>query len=439
MDFKTGAAMNIKMESGISTVTSSSQVKSSEQSSTSDNDTNASAYDFLANLLAQMDTIVQGTSQQAGQAETATTVITEQTDSTDSKIELERNPATIQTSLEDQYTFLNEITEKKSTAYLPEQEVTPVARAIDTFLKADTENSLPKGNDNHQPVNEIKAQLVTNIQVADPKKTQQSVAKKVEEPRVVKDNLISEEVQSEEPQPQENTKNNHVDMHEKIEVDLSQAGSLKRNETQASVARLESDFSGSNSNQKQEFVEIVAPGQVSIEDVVTGSAQHAGLSMDLSRMSNMSTSNPTSLQQAVNPVDPGQYRFDVEMPKEVMTGAQGVENQSYIIKMKVYPPNLGRMTTKVTIKDGQASLNIVAESEQSRQIVLHNIQQLRDQFAESNIHLMDVDVSSSNSDERQPEDLQQFAGHEIIDADIQAVEVAKKEKSDNDQLVDTYV
>lgn len=433
--------MNIKMESGISTVTSSSQVKSSEQSSTSGNDTNASAYDFLANLLAQMDAIVQETSQQAGQAEAAT-VTSGQTYShveAEAEAEVEANPVTIQTSLEDHYTFLNEITDNKSTAYPPEQDVPDMARTVDAFIKADNETTLPKVEDTEQPIKELKTQPVNNMPVANPEMIQQPVAKKVEEIPITKDDFTTNQVVDEEPQTEVNTKTIHVDEHDKIDVDLSQAGSLSRGGIQASIARVEPDLTGSNPNQQQEFVENGVSGQVAMEGVVAGSAQHAGLPSDFTRITNMSDSNSSTLQQAAKSVEPGQYRFDVEMPKEMMAATEGCENQSYSIKMKVYPPTLGKMLTKVTIKDGQATLKVVAENEQSRQIVLHNIQQLRDQFAESNIHLVDVDVSSSHSDERQSEDLHQFASGEIVDENIQPVKTAKKEKSNNDQLVDTYV
>jgi flagellar hook-length control protein FliK len=71
------------------------------------------------------------------------------------------------------------------------------------------------------------------------------------------------------------------------------------------------------------------------------------------------------------------------------------------IKVQLVPPQLGKMTVSLQMKDNQLSANIRVETVEARQLVSDNTQQLRESLADRGINVVKLDVFVQNSNQDQ--------------------------------------
>ncbi len=188
----------------------------------------------------------------------------------------------------------------------------------------------------------------------------------------------------------------------------------------------------------------LAPPRVgpSMVDMVSNLAAHmdangVGISPPANSSSTfMANSSPVSLPQAVT-IPPGERGWDQAMGERILWMV-GREVQSASVRIR--PPNLGPLNIQISIKNDQANINFTAQHGIVKEALEAAIPRLRDMLAESNIQLVNVDVSqresSARSDFSDPYQQQQDedVGVALIAADVDESQGVV----DADELVNYY-
>lgn len=135
--------------------------------------------------------------------------------------------------------------------------------------------------------------------------------------------------------------------------------------------------------------------------------------------------------------------LEIKLESLPASARDAVIKETYNANIKIYPPELGTVLAKLRIGQNIAELVILTENDKVKEIVQANLNQLREQFQQSNIQLTSIDVQTSpqetkDQNENQQHLQQSFAAREKTNESNQSTTVSKETKHNIDALVDTY-
>ncbi len=118
---------------------------------------------------------------------------------------------------------------------------------------------------------------------------------------------------------------------------------------------------------------------------------------------------------------------------------------TYHANIKIYPPELGKVTAKMRMDKNEANLEITAENKQVKAILQGHLNTLREQFSQSNITLNKIDIILADNKESgtanpngrgEKEETQEHFQAETADAKATPPKTSKKTSNN---VVDAYV
>lgn len=118
---------------------------------------------------------------------------------------------------------------------------------------------------------------------------------------------------------------------------------------------------------------------------------------------------------------------------------------NYQVKIKIYPPELGKITASLKLSKNSTSLEVVAETKEVKALLQTHLSSLKEQFTQSNVHLEKVDVFLANEKqenlEKNTRDQRQESDPEAFLADDQENQprVSKQKQKSSQNTVDAYV
>ena len=81
-----------------------------------------------------------------------------------------------------------------------------------------------------------------------------------------------------------------------------------------------------------------------------------------------------------------------------------MDNRMMTAELRLDPPDLGPLSVKIAMGDGQAQVSFVSQSGDVRSAIDQSIAKLRELFEERNIDLVDVDISDQSASQETPEE-----------------------------------
>lgn len=136
------------------------------------------------------------------------------------------------------------------------------------------------------------------------------------------------------------------------------------------------------------------------------------------------------------------YQFTVELPDDAQLSLKSGANADFHINLKIYPPDLGKIIAKITVKNQSNELIIITQSEHDKKIVEAHVNQLKDQFNQMNMSLDQVHVQTSTQNDQSRQD-NRTAQPDENNNNMKNQTVNKKleneHKTRSDALIDTYV
>lgn len=144
---------------------------------------------------------------------------------------------------------------------------------------------------------------------------------------------------------------------------------------------------------------------------------------------------------------PAKSAYEVSASIEKSMSAADVNLTTYHANIKIYPPELGKITARLKLDKNSAELEVVAENKQVKALLETHIVALKEQFSNSNIQLDKINIVlqspgsdlSSTGKEKQQEK-QAFTAN---DPDVKAENTPKKtgttQKRQSNSNVDAYV
>jgi flagellar hook-length control protein FliK len=89
---------------------------------------------------------------------------------------------------------------------------------------------------------------------------------------------------------------------------------------------------------------------------------------------------------------PAKAAFEARVEvNQVMSNAE-LNLTTYHANIKIYPPELGKITAKMKMDKNEATLEITAENKQVKALLQGHLNTLREQFTSSNIHLNKIEI-----------------------------------------------
>lgn len=118
---------------------------------------------------------------------------------------------------------------------------------------------------------------------------------------------------------------------------------------------------------------------------------------------------------------------------------------TYHANIKIYPPELGKVTARMKMDKNVATLEITAENKQVKALIQNHLSNLREQFSQSNIQLNKIEVVLAESKDKAESTLdQQHQGQQEREASEEPLhdirpDKPKVSKKQPENVVDAYV
>jgi flagellar hook-length control protein FliK len=136
----------------------------------------------------------------------------------------------------------------------------------------------------------------------------------------------------------------------------------------------------------------------------------------------------------------GNYETKIDLRPETI---DSILKNTYNANIKIYPPELGHVLAKLKIDKNNAELVIMTESSVVKQIVEANLPQLRENFQQADINLSSIQVLTSQSNGKSPENNSNSQSNQPVtelNTGLSAESTTSPEKTATqlNSLVDTY-
>ncbi len=144
---------------------------------------------------------------------------------------------------------------------------------------------------------------------------------------------------------------------------------------------------------------------------------------------------------------PAKSAYEVNVSIEKSMSATDVNLTTYHANIKIYPPELGKITARLKLDKNNAELEVVAENRQVKALLETHIVALKEQFTSSNIQLDKINIvlqepennMTSNGKEKQQEKQAYESNENLMKGEATPKKTEAKQKHNTSANVDAYV